>query len=228
MKLNELKEGPLFDQLRHYQDHLHFKLNGIWVSDASQRSKKSNAFFTGFGRSRRLVLFDTLLQNHTDSEIVAVVAHEVGHYRLGHIWKGLFLSTMGIFVFLWLTESLVQTGLSFSALQLSHVVELPTSLTLPLNWILSFYLLHKATFFVTLITQAFSRKYEYQADAFAYQTTQDSQAMQRALLKLEKDNRSLPYSHPLYTALYASHPPVSERVKALDLLNQYPIEPILP
>ena len=176
--------------------------------DGSKRSKKSNAFFTGFGKNKRIVLYDTLIKNHTIGELVAVLAHEVGHYKKRHILKNMVISIlhMGL-VFYLLSLFLTHQGLfdAFYMDQMSVYAGLIffSMLYTPIEMILS------------LIMQIFSRKNEFEADRFASETTAKPENMIDALKKLSRDNLSNLTPHPVYVFLNYSHPPVLKRIEAI-------------
>ena len=203
-----LEEGDLRDALIGYARGVDFPLCNILVMDGSRRSTKANAFFTGFGRNRRIALFDTLISRHTTPELVAVVAHEVGHYKERHVLKGLILSTLHTGVlFALLSVFLSQDGL-FQAFD----VDTP--------WVAA-----GLVFFALLLTplesilglglHALSRRHEFQADAYAARTTGDPESMVTALKALSRDSLSNLTPDPVYVALNYSHPPVLARIRAL-------------
>jgi len=206
-KFEPLEDGELRQKIRDYADKVNFALEGIYVMDGSKRSSKSNAFFTGFGKNKRIALYDTLIENHTDDELVAVLAHEIGHYKKKHIIKNLavsivqtgvmffllsvFLNSQGLYEAFYMEEMSVYTGLIFFGM-----------LYAPLDMILSIFM------------QMISRKYEFEADEYA-STTYLKEPMVQALKKLSKDNLSNLTPHPFYVFLNYSHPPVLQRIKAI-------------
>ena len=209
-KFTPLSEGALREAVLRYAREVAFPLEGLFVIDGSRRSTKANAFFTGFGKRKRVALFDTLIEKHPVEELVAVVAHEIGHYKKGHIVKGLALSILqagavfwllslvlarpGLFAAFGVGEPSVYAGLVFFSL-----------LYTPLDLVLSF------------VLQAFSRKNEFEADAWARATTGDGEPLVRALKRLSADSLSNLTPHPLYVKLHHSHPPLLERIRALRL-----------
>lgn len=206
-KFEPLEEGDLRQKIREYADKVNFKLEGIYVMDGSKRSSKSNAFFTGFGKNKRIALYDTLIENQTDDELVAVLAHEMGHYKKKHIIKNMLISIIqtGIMFFL-LSIFLNSSGLynAFYMQQASVYVGLIFfgMLYAPIDMIVSIFM------------QLLSRKYEFEADAFA-STTYKKEPMIQALKKLSKDNLSNLTPHPFYVFLNYSHPTVLQRIKAI-------------
>jgi STE24 endopeptidase len=211
-RFEPLPAGQLRDAITQYAASIDFALDNIFVMDGSKRSTKSNAFFTGFGRHRRIVLFDTLIENHSVDELVAVLAHEMGHYKERHILKNLivgmlqagimfyllsfFISYPGLFKAFYMDQVSVYAGLVFFGL-----------LWAPLDGIIG------------LGMQAVSRHHEYAADRFAVETGPNGQALVVALKKLSVDNLSNLQPHPLYVFLHYSHPPVLNRIEAIEKLE---------
>ena len=203
-----LDSGDLRDAILAYAKSAAFPLKGIFVVDGSKRSSKANAFFTGLGRSKRIGLFDTLVEKYSVPELVAVVAHEVGHYKKGHIVRGLVLQIayLGILFFVMsivlrqeglfqafrMTEMSVYAGLVFFGL-----------LFTPVEMVLSMYV------------QTVSRRNEFEADAFAADTTGSGEPLIAALKKLSADSLSNLTPHPVHVFLHYSHPPVLQRIAAL-------------
>lgn len=207
-RFTPLPDPELKERVLAYAARVGFPVRDVLMMDGSKRSTKSNAFFTGFGRNKRIALFDTLLERHSGDEILAVVAHEVGHSKLRHIQTGmltgvlhtgallfvlsLFLGQPGLFEAFGMREMSVHAGLVFFGLLYSPV-ELALSVAL----------------------NALSRRHEFQADAYAARTTGNPGAMIDALKKLSRDNLSNLTPHPLQVWLHFSHPPVLERIRAL-------------
>lgn len=227
LKLTPLSDGDLKAAIEAYAAKQTFRLDGVWVCDASKRSTKTNAFFTGFGKFRRLVLFDTMIAklHPSDSavddpaitperkreliaEIVAITAHEAGHFRLGHIWKSTLVSTAvsaGVFY-------LAQRILESPELYLAFGLFPPTpAYGLPL----AVMLLGKLGFFGAFAANSFSRANEYAADRFSVETYGDREALIRGLRHLYRENLAILVQHPFFTALFASHPPFLPRTEAI-------------
>lgn len=207
-KLSVLPEGELRNSINDLALKLDFPLADISIMDSSKRSSKSNAYFSGFGKKRKIVLFDTLIEKHTVEELVAILAHEIAHYKKKHVLTGMLLS-------------LLQTGIMLTLLYL--FLQLPnfqfalgvekTSLHIGL---LVFALLFTPFSIITnFVTSYISRKNEYSADEFAAKNY-SALHLQNALKKLSSDNLSHLNPHPFYVKVYYSHPPVIERLKALD------------
>jgi len=207
-KFEPLEEGELRSAIEEYTEKVNFSLKGLFVMDGSKRSSKSNAFFTGFGKNKRVALFDTLIEKHSVPELVAVLAHEIGHYKKKHIIKGMvtsiiqtgvvfyllsvFLKAEGLFDAFYMEQMSVYAGLIFFGM-----------LYAPIDMILSVFM------------QIMSRKHEYEADAFAAETTGRPEDMIATLKKLSKDNLSNLTPHPFYVFLNYSHPPVLQRIRAI-------------
>ncbi|MBC7398208.1 MAG: M48 family metallopeptidase [Bdellovibrionales bacterium] len=209
LKLSPLPEGPLKTAIESYSKKQSFKLDGAWVCDASKRSAKSNAFFTGFGRFRRLVLFDTLIEKHPEAEIVAIVAHEAGHFKLGHIWKLSLFSAFSSLVFFYLIQHLVAEVALYHAFH-----TFPGNLGIGL--VLAFMVLNKILYFLSPLGAYFSRRNEFAADEFSAQTTGDPASLVSGLKRLVTTNLATLQHHPLYVVLHDSHPPLPDRIKPLE------------
>ena len=207
-KFIPLEDGDLRESIVSYADKVKFPLKGIFVMDGSKRSKKSNAFFTGFGKNKRIVLFDTLINNHAVGELVSVLAHEVGHFKKKHILKSMIISILHMgFMFYLLSIFLSHKGL-FDAFYMDN-------LSVYAGLIFFGMLYSPIEMVLSIIMQIFSRKNEYEADRFAVETTGNGSNMVTALKKLSRDNLSNLTPHPLYVFLNYSHPPVLKRIEAI-------------
>ena len=207
-RFEPLEDGELRQRVLAYAEGVEFPLEGMFVIDGSRRSTKANAFFTGFGKRKRVALFDTLIEKHEPEELVAIVAHEIGHYKLKHILKGLLLSLLQLgVVFFLLSVFLKHSGLfeAFGVATPSVYAGLIffSLLYAPIDLVLSF-LMH-----------AFSRKNEFEADRFARETTGSGERLAVALKRLSADTLSNLTPHPFYVLLHYSHPPVLQRIRAL-------------
>jgi len=207
-KFTPLEAGELKSAILSYAGSINFPIENVYVMDGSRRSSKSNAFFTGFGKHRRIVLFDTLIKQHTTGELLAVLAHEMGHYKKKHILRNIvlsilqmgtmlyllsiFISYQGLFDAFYMHQKSVYAGLIFFAMLYS-----------PLD------------FFIGIFMQMLSRRNETEADRFSAETTRDPQSMVEALKKLSVHNLSNLLPHPLYVFLNYSHPPVLKRIQAI-------------
>lgn len=210
-KLEPLEEGELKTHLFALADRTGFKAQTILVMDGSKRSGHSNAFFAGFGRFRRIVLFDTLIEQMETTEIEAVLAHEIGHYKLGHIPKMILLSAVSTFIMFatlgWLTHAdWFVSAFYFNPATVQSLVPVFLLVTL-LGGLIGFWF--------GPLSSRLSRKHEYEADAFARRAMQGPGALIAALRKLHKENLSNLTPHPLYSAFHYSHPTLPEREGAL-------------
>ena len=210
-KMEPLEEGDLKRRLFDLAERTGFKAKTILVMDGSKRSSHSNAFFAGFGRFRRIVLYDTLIEQMDHEELEAVLAHEIGHYKKGHIPKMIALSalmTLGTFVLLgwlaggtWFAESF---GFDKEAAKQFVPVLLLFALSKEL-----------LSFWLSPLSSILSRKHEYEADAFARNAMDSAKPLIQSLRKLHKKNLSNLTPHPLYSGFYYSHPTLLERENAL-------------
>ena len=207
-RFTPLEEGELRAAISDYAASVDFPVRSVMVMDDSRRSTKANAFFTGFGRTKRIALFDTLIAQHGTRELVAVIAHEVGHYKKRHVLQDLVLSVVhmgvlfyllsqfltreGLFAAFGVAEPSVYAGLVFFGLLLTAV---ETALSVGLL--------------------ALSRRHERQADAFAAVTTRDPEAMVTALVTLARTTLTNLTPDPFYVLLHYSHPPLVQRVGSL-------------
>ncbi len=210
-KLEPLEAGELKDRLLALGNRCGFKSQTILVMDGSKRSGHSNAFFTGFGRFRRIVLYDTLIEQMEVKELEAVLAHEIGHYKCGHIPQRLFFSAFSTFLMFAFLGWLMQTGWVFESLGFSPELASPF---VPAFLIVSLFS-GLFTFWLSPFDSLWSRKHEYEADAFAKSVMNESDSLKNALRKLYKENLSNLLPHPFYSAFYYSHPTLVERESAL-------------
>jgi STE24 endopeptidase len=207
-KFSPLSEGTLRDRLLQLAGRTHFRAASIQVMDGSKRSRHSNAFFTGFGNFRKIVLFDTLLQQLAEIELEAVLAHEIGHYKKKHLPKILAASTLGSLAGFYLLSVLRSQPSFYRAFGFEAGNVTPVLLLFGL-------LSGTVTFWVSPVAHWWSRRYEYQADAFAAQVMDEPQSLIAALRKLNAKNLSNLTPHPYYSAFYYSHPSLLERERAL-------------
>jgi len=207
-KLSPLEEGELKDAINEYAAKVTFPLKKIFVVDGSKRSSKANAYFSGLGKQKSIVLYDTLINQNTTEELVAILAHEVGHYKKKHILQSLAIS-------------IVQTGVMFFILGLALKspilsqalgVEKPT---FHIGLIAFGILFSPISTILGLFMNVFSRKNEYEADAFAKATT-NGKALINALKKLSVNHLSNLNPHPAYVFFYYSHPTLLQRLRALN------------
>jgi STE24 endopeptidase len=208
-KFTPLPEGGLRDRLLALAGRTQFRAQSVQVMDGSKRSRHSNAFFTGFGKFRKIVLFDTLIQQLGEGELEAVLAHEIGHYKKRHIPKMLAASSAASFAGFYLLSYVARQPWFFHSFGFQ-----PGSLAPAL--LLFGMLSGVLTFWLSPLAHAWSRRYEYQADAFAAQVLNGPPALISALRKLNEKNLSNLTPHPLYSGFYYSHPTMLERERALE------------
>jgi STE24 endopeptidase len=206
-KQKPLEAGLLRDKIEKYATKVGFQLNHIYVIDGSKRSTKSNAYFSGFGKEKRITLFDTLIDDLEEDEIVAVLAHEVGHYKRKHIVINLFSSLLLTGLTLWLLSLFISNPLLSQALGVSvpsfHI------------GLIAFMVLYSPISGITgLVMNSISRKFEYQADNYAKETF-GGEPLISSLKKLSKNSLSNLTPHPAYVFAHYSHPPLLERFKNL-------------
>jgi STE24 endopeptidase len=213
-KLTPLPEGTLRDGLMDLAKRTRFQAKSIQVMDGSKRSRHSNAFFTGFGRFRKIVLFDTLMEQLSESELEAVVAHEIGHYRKGHIPRMLVISSVSMLAGFYLLFLLSRQEWFYGAFGFEPGNIAPAFLLFGL-------VAGTVSFWIGPLAHGLSRRYEYQADAFAAEAIGKVQPLISALRKLNGKNLSNLVPHPLYSTFYYSHPTLLERETALGAIDYH-------
>jgi len=203
-----LGDGPLRDAVLAFARSVSFPLEGVFVMDGSRRTSKANALFTGFGRHKRIALFDTLVDRLGTDEVVAVLAHEIGHYKRHHVVQGTVIALLHLGVAFFVVSALLARPALFAAF---GVQGQPVYAGL----IFAALLLSPAEMVLAVILHALSRRNEREADAFAVATTGSGERLARALKRLSADALSNLGPHRLYVLLHYSHPPVRERLRAL-------------
>jgi STE24 endopeptidase len=212
-RFSPLKDGSLRDRILNYAEKEHFKLQGVFTMDGSKRSSKLNAFFTGFGKFKKIVFYDTLIEKLNESEIIAVLAHEMGHYKLRHIVK-MFLA------------SIIQTGIMFYILScflgnsaLSDAFSM-TEMSIYSSLVFFGFLYSPVNLLVSILSNFFSRRNEFEADNYAANTTGTPEELINSLKKLSQANLSNLTPHPLMVFVHYSHPPVLSRIENLRRLGR--------
>ena len=212
-KFSPLEEGEVKNRVLGLLERTDFKSKGLFVMDASKRSSHGNAYFTGFGKNKRIVFFDNLIKTLEADEVEAVLAHELGHFKKKHVLKGLAKSL----IFSFIGFAILGYVYDLKSFYLGHGVTTEPSDYMAL---LLFSMISGAyTFLLTPLSSLTSRKYEFEADEFASKNAKASKLIS-ALVKLYKDNASTLTPDPLYSAFYHSHPPALIRVKYLESLIQ--------
>ena len=207
-KFTPLPEGSLRERLLKLAERTHFRARSIQVMDGSKRSRHSNAFFTGFGGFRKIVLFDTLIQQLAELELEAVLAHEIGHFKKKHIPKTLLVSALGSLAGFWLVSLLATQEWFYRSFGFEPGSIVPALLLFGL-------VSGVITFWFSPVAHWWSRRNEYQADAFAAAVMSEPRSLVGALRKLNEKNLSNLTPHPLYSGFYYSHPTLLERERAL-------------
>lgn len=206
-KLKPLSEGALRKAIESYSQKTGFTLKNIFVVDGSKRSTKANAYFSGLGRKKKIVLYDTLIEKHTSEELVAVLAHEVGHYKKKHTRLSLILSILQTGITLYIFSLVVDNPVLAAALGAGEP-------SFHIGAIVFGMLYAPVSFILGIAMNILSRKNEFEADAFARETY-NGEALKSALKKLSVDNLSNLTPHPLYVFFHYSHPPLLERLRKL-------------
>jgi STE24 endopeptidase len=207
-KFTPLAEGSLRERLLGLAERTRFRARSIQVMDGSKRSRHSNAFFTGFGTFRKIVLFDTLIQQLTELELEAVLAHEIGHFKKKHIPKTLVISALGSLIGFYVLSVLAQQDWFYRSFGFVSGTLAPALLLFGL-------LSGLVTFWISPLAHWWSRRYEYEADAFAAQVMNEPGSLIGALRKLNEKNLSNLTPHPIYSGFYYSHPTLLERERSL-------------
>jgi len=207
-KLSPLEEGSLKNKIEKYSKKIGYSLDKIFVIDGSKRSSKANAFFSGLGPKKTIALFDTLIDKHEEDELVAVLAHEVGHYKKNHIKQGLLLSISQVGIICYILQlCLNEPNLSLALGGLES--------SFHLSLIAFSFLFSPLSIIIGIGMNIFSRKNEYEADKYAKETY-NGESLKNALKKLSSDSLTNLYPHPLYVFVHYSHPPLLKRLEALD------------
>ncbi|PYJ48092.1 MAG: peptidase M48 [Verrucomicrobia bacterium] len=213
-KFTPLPEGTLRERLFALAQRTDFPTRSIELMDGSKRSRHSNAFFTGFGRFRKIVLFDTLIAQLTEPELESVLAHEIGHYKKRHVLKLLGFSIVGLFVTFAAIAWLARQQWFYRAFGFENQGGFTAANLVPAMLLFAL-LAGTISFWVSPFIHIWSRRFEYQADAFARATMGEAHSLSQALHKLSEKNLSNLTPHPLYSAFYYSHPTLLERQRAL-------------
>ena len=206
-KLTPLAAGEVRTAIENYCHENKFEVANLYVMDGSRRSSKANAFFSGLGGKKKIVLFDTLVNNYSKDELVAVLAHEVGHYKKKHTLFSMIFSILQTALMLWLLSVFINN--EWFSLALGGT-EYSLSISL-----IAFTLLYSPLSLITgILMNIYSRKNEFEADNFA-RVTFSAEALASALKKLSSDSLSNLTPHPMYVFFYYSHPPLLQRLRAL-------------
>lgn len=207
-KFEPVKDAELEQEIRQLMEKAGLHVSRVMQMDASRRSRHSNAYFTGIGRVKRIVLYDTLLMQMNRQEILTILAHEVGHWKKGHVWKLLVMTEIGGLLGFYAAFRLLQWGGLPGVLGLPHA-------SFPAQLVILGFISSLLMFPFTALSSWLSRRHEWQADRFAEELSGTPAALATALVKLNRENLGNLHPHPLYAKFYYSHPPVVERVRRL-------------
>lgn len=217
-KFKPLEKIELKEKIEKLLTESGFKSNGVFEMDATKRSTHSNAYFTGIGKAKKIVLYDSLLQKHSDDEIISILAHELGHYKYRHILKNIIINSLITLLSLFIANILLKSKLLYDAFGF------PIEFDIDKAKFVGLYLLSiisgPITFFLTPIFSAYSRKNEKQADKFVIEKTGTGEYLISALKKLTVDNLSNLYPANIYSWFYYSHPPLFKRIQFIKLLEK--------
>ncbi len=209
-----LSDGELKTAIEDFAKKENFQIQGIFTMDGSRRSSKANAFFTGFGPFRRIVLFDTLIENHTTEELVAVLAHEIGHYKKKHLPKTLAVSFLSTGLILYFFSLMINNKNLFTAFQVKEV-------SIYASLVFMGILFSPISSLLSIFSNFMSRKHEYEADAYAAHAYKRPDQLISALKKLSVDSLSNLHPHRLKVFLEYSHPTVLNRIQALQKVEKH-------
>ncbi len=207
-KFTPIEEKGLEDKIKDLMQKVKIRVSRVFKMDASKRSRHTNAYFSGIGRVKRIILYDTLLEKMNHDEILSVLAHEAGHWKKKHVLKMIIAAEVLSFIGIYISFTILQTDFLTDLFQIKHGTFFAKIVVLGfIGGIISFAFTPAGNFI--------SRKFEREADRFAYQMTENKEAIISTFIKLSKDNLSNLHPYPLYAAFYYSHPPVVERIKAI-------------
>jgi STE24 endopeptidase len=212
-KYTPIEDCNLKNEIEIYMKKENFKMSGLFKIDASKRSTKSNAFFTGLGKFRRIVLYDTIIKNHNIHEILSILAHEMGHYKLKHIKKQMIISFIITGTIIFFISLFVNKNLFYYAFLINEK-HIYIGIVLFIMYIyVPFYTIS------SIILNYYSRKCEHEADTYSIKTYNHKDDMINALKKLSVDNLSNLYPHKLKVFFDYSHPPILDRIKKVKYIK---------
>ncbi len=211
-KFTPLENSQLSEKIRRLAEKEGFAIKGVFQMDAGKRSRHTNAYLSGFGKTKRIVLYDTLLETHDDDEILAVLAHEIGHFKRNHIKKQVFFIGFFSLILFYLISKMISWAPMYHAFGFSEMPNYAGLFLVAVLW-------EPLGFFLSPLAMAVSRRFEREADRFSFNAMETAQPLVRALKKIAKDNLSNLRPHPLYVRFNHSHPPLLERIKALEEMS---------
>ena len=211
-KFVPLEDGELSEGIRRLAEKEGFAIKGVFQVDAAKRSRHTNAYLSGFGKTKRIVLFDTLLEAHDNDEILAVLAHEIGHSKRNHIKKQLFIMGLFSLILFYLISKMISWAPMYHAFGFSGMPNYAGLFLVAVFW-------EPLGFFLSPVAMAISRRFEREADRFTFNVMDTAQPLVRALKKMAKDNLSNLRPHPFYVRFNHSHPPPLERIRTLENMS---------
>jgi STE24 endopeptidase len=207
-KFEPIQNLGLVERIRNLMEKVGLRVKAALKMDAGKRSKHTNAYFTGFGKTKRIILFDTLLESHPEEEIISVLAHEVGHWKKRHVLKQIILLEVLSFAVFYVVSKLLRWHLLYQTFGFEEP-------TVYIGIFLIGAILSPLGYFAQPLESAISRRFEREADDFVLELTKTGEPMQNALKRLASDNLANLIPHPLYAWFYYSHPPLVERIERL-------------
>jgi len=211
-KFEPVKDRELENAIRELASKEGLRIKDIFQMDAGRRSRHTNAYFTGLGRTKRIVLYDTLIASHNRDEILAVLAHEIGHLKLGHIKKMILMISIASLIFFFIASRVLEWDLLYKSFGFSLMPQY-------VGIFLMAALLEPVVFFLSPLSMALSRSHEREADDYAYRLMNNIGPFVNALKKMASDNLSNLRPHPLYVRFHYSHPPIVERIRILEEMS---------
>lgn len=212
-KFTPLADESLKEKIEDYMHEQGFKLKGIFIIDGSTRTAKMNAYFTGLGKYKRVVFYDTLKEKLSDNEMLSILGHEVGHYKLKHILKGILMSIVTTGITFFLLSLFIKNPALFAAFRMQN-------LSVYASIVFFGFLLAPLQMVLQPISNLLSRRHEYQADKFSLRTITKPSSLKTALKRLSINNLSNLTPHPFYVFLNYSHPPILDRLQNIDRLKK--------
>jgi STE24 endopeptidase len=211
-KFTPLEEQGLEEKIKELMQKVPIKVSRVFKMDASKRSRHTNAYFSGIGKVKRIILYDTLLEKMNHDEIISVLAHEAGHWKKKHVLKMIIVTEVVSFIGIYISFKILQTDILTNLFQIQKDTFFAKAILLGfIGSIISFPF--------TPLSSYISRRFERQADSFAFMLSGNKEAMISTFIKLSKDNLSNIHPHPLYASFYYSHPPMVERIKEIKGLS---------
>lgn len=208
-KFTPIEDNDLAEKIKNLSEQEGLTVKGIFQMDAARRSRHTNAYFSGLGKSKRIVLYDTLLESHEDNEILSVLAHEIGHLKRGHIKKQLIFMGAASLLLFFIASMMIKWDLMYESFGFSIMPVYVGLFLIGVLW-------DPIGFFLSPITMVISRKFEREADLYVYKSLKTTKPMIDALKRLAKDNLANLRPHPLYVGFHYSHPPLLERIDRLE------------